>query len=148
MEAIAGAIADRLWTIDGEPWEEIVAGGSCGPSRCTLELSGSAPSAAGEDLWVFAVEPASGTVEIVTPDLHSVSNAIAADLDRRARAADAGADGVLEGLLFSAVRWLPPPAEDRFRLAYRSGNEEESCAVDLELDAAGGRITDVVPSGC
>ncbi|MGZ8562683.1 MAG: hypothetical protein ACXWWU_03595 [Candidatus Limnocylindria bacterium] len=143
---IAAELAEQLWTFDGEPWDAIAAGGSCDASTCTLELSGGTEAAEGEDAWVFAIELASGTVEVANADLHAVPDETSAVLDRWARALDA--DGLLDGLLYTAVRWLPPPAEDRFRLAYRSGGEEESCSVDLELDAAGGRITEVLPSGC
>jgi len=143
---IAAELAEQVWTLDGEPWDAVAAGGSCDPSTCTLELSGGTEAADGEDAWVFAIELASGAVEVVNADLHAVPDEMAAALDRWARALDE--DGLLEGLLYTAVRWLPPPAEDRFRLAYRSGDEEESCSVDLELDAAAGRITEVMRSGC
>lgn len=145
-EGIAAALADRLWTIGGQPFTDIAAGGSCGPTRCTLELSGSADGSSGEDVWVFAVDPATGSVEVVTADLHAVPANLATALDRLARGLDR--DGRLDGLLFTSVRWLPPPDENRFLLAYRSGDEEESCSVDLELDAAAGRITDARQSGC
>lgn len=145
-ETIADAVAEQLWTYDGTPWTAVAAGGSCGPTACTLELSGSAEGSSGEDAWVFAVDPASGSVDLVTADLHAVPDEIAVALDRLARELDR--DGLLDGLLLTSVRWLPPPDADRFQLAYRSGNEEESCAVDLEIDAVAGRITEAMPSGC
>jgi hypothetical protein len=143
---IAARLAERLWTFDGAPWEAIAAGGSCGPTTCTLELSGGTTAGDGEDVWIFTINPADGTVEVVAADLHAVPDETAAGLDRLARALDV--DGVLDGLLPTAVRWLPPPAEDRVRLAYRSGDEEGSCSIDLELDVAAGRIIDVTTSGC
>jgi len=143
---IAADLADRLWTFDGEPWDAIAAGGSCGPTICSLELSGGTAAAGREDAWVFAIDRTSGAVEVVTADLHAVPNETAAILDRWARVLDE--DGLLEGLLTTAVRWLPPPAADRFRIAYRSGNEEGSCSVDLELDAAAGRIVELIPTDC
>jgi hypothetical protein len=143
---IAARLAERLWTFDGAPWEAIAAGGSCGPTTCTLELSGGTTAGGGEDVWIFTINPADGTVEVVAADLHAVPDETAAELDRLARALDV--EGVLDGLLPTAVRWLPPPAEDRFRLAYRSGDEEGSCSIDLELDVAAGRIIDVTTSGC
>jgi hypothetical protein len=143
---VAADLADRLWTFDGEPWDEIAAGGSCGPTTCTLELSGGTAAADREDAWVFAIDRGSGAVEVVTADLHAVPEETVSILDRWARVLDE--DGLLDGLLTTAVRWLPPPAEDRFRIAYRSGNEEGSCAVDLELDARTGRIVELIPTGC
>lgn len=144
--SIAQAVAEELWTLGGAPWTAVAAGGSCGPTTCTLELSGGNDGSSGEDLWVFAVDPATGSVDVATADLHAVPDDLAMALDRLARGLDR--DGLLDGLLFTSVRWLPPPDEDRFRLAYRSGDEEESCSVDLELDAVAGRITDARPSGC
>ncbi|HSI99408.1 MAG TPA: hypothetical protein VLA59_03375 [Patescibacteria group bacterium] len=143
---IAAQLAERLWTFDGEPWDAIAAGGACDASTCSLELSGGTNATGGEDVWRFSIDLTSDAVEVVDADLHAVPDETAAALDRWVRALDAG--GVLDGLLTTAVRWLPPPAEDRFRLAYRSGDEEGSCSVDLELDAAAGRITEIVPSGC
>lgn len=143
---IAAELAERLWTLDGRPWEAMAAGGSCGPSTCTLELSGGRSDAAGDDAWVLRIDPAGGAVEVVSADLHAVPDRIAAALDRWARALDR--DGTLDDLRVTAVRWLPPPSEDRFRLAYRAGDEEGSCSVDLELDVAADRLTEVTPSGC
>ena len=143
---IAAALAERLWTFGGEPWDAIAAGGACDGSACSLELSGGTEAGGGEDVWTFTIDLTSAHVEVVSADLHAVPDEIAATLDRWARALDE--DGLLDGLLTTAVRWLPPPAEDRFRLAYRSGNEEESCSVDLELDAGAGRIVEMIPSGC
>jgi hypothetical protein len=144
--AIAAELAERLWTFDGGPWDAIAAGGSCSPTICSLELSGGSAAADGEDAWVFAIDPSEGEIDLVSADLHAVPDETAAELDRMARALEE--DGVLDGLLSTSVRWLPPPAEHRFRLAYRSGDEEESCSVDLELDVAAGRITEIDRSGC
>lgn len=143
---IAAELADRLWTFDGQPWDAIAAGGSCGPATCSLEVSGGPAARDREDAWVFSIDRASGAVEVVTADLRAVPDETAAILDRWARVLDE--DGLLDGLLTTSANWLPPPAEDRFRLAYRSGGEEGSCAVDLELDAAAGRIVELIPTGC
>lgn len=145
-DGIAAKLTERLWTFDGARWDAIAAGGSCGPTTCMLELSGGTTAGDGEDAWIFTINPVDGTVEVVTADLHAVPDETAEELDRLARTLDV--DGVLDGLLPTAVRWLPPPAKDRFRLAYRSGDEEGSCSVDLELDVAAGRITEVTAPGC
>lgn len=143
---IAARLAEGLWTFDGEPWDAIAAGGACDGSTCSLELSGGTEVSGGEDVWIFSIDLTSGAVDVVDADLHAVPDETAAALDRWARALDT--DGMLDGLRTTAVRWLPPPAVDRFGLAYRSGNEEESCSVDLELDARAGRLVQMVPSGC
>ena len=143
---IAAELAARLWTFDGEPWDAIAAGGACDASGCSLELSGGTDATDGEDVWRFSIDTSSGAVEVVDADLHAVPDDTAAALDRWVRALDAG--GPLDGLRATAVRWLPPPAQDRFRLAYRSGDEEGACSVDVELDAATGRIIESSSTGC
>jgi hypothetical protein len=145
-DAIAAALADHLWTIDGQPWSAIAASGSCEGDTCSLELSGAPPDAAGEDVWVFTVAPASGEVAVATADLHGVPADWISSLDAMAR--DAPGSEMLPDLTLTAVRWQPPPAVGRFDLAYRTGDEEESCSVDLVLDAAGGIITDLEVTGC
>lgn len=145
-DEIAAAVADAIWTIDGEPWAAMTAGGSCGADTCTLELSGAPPDGAGEDVWVFTATPATGAVDVAESSLHGVPLAWVDVLDRMAREAPGGEP--VADLLLTAVRWQPPPAERTFELAYRSGDEEQSCAVDLVLDAGGPFITDLTVTGC
>ena len=142
-DAVASALAEQIWTLDGRPWTSIAAGGSCGADACTLELSGAGPDAAGEDVWAFEVDPADGSVSLATADLHAVPSTFAASLDDLARAADG--DGLLDGLIVTSVRWLPPPDDGSFVLAYRSGDEENSCVRDVTVDAA--RATAEIGSG-
>lgn len=145
-DAIASALADQVWTLDGKPWTSLTAGGSCGTDSCTLELSGGGADAAGEDVWVFAVDPADGSVRLASADLHAVPASFAASLDELARASDP--DGLLDGLLATSVRWLPPPDDGRFVLAYRSGDEEGSCVRDATIDAARATVEIGTGSGC
>lgn len=145
-EAIAAALADQVWTLDGRPWTSVVAGGSCGADACTLELSGAGPDAAGEDVWVFDVDPTDGSVSVATADLHAMPTALAASLDGLARGADE--EGLLDGLIVTSVRWLPPPDDGRFVLAYRSGEEEGSCMRDVTVDAARATAEIGAGSGC
>lgn len=144
-EAIAAAVADALWTLEGEPWTSITAGGTCGEDACILELAGRPSGAAGEDVWVLEVTP-DGGVEALSADLHGVPSTLLGGLDAFARAADEG--GRLDDLVLTAVRWQPPPNETRFVLAYRSGDEEGSCVLDLELDTADGSVTELSSTGC
>ena len=146
-EEVAAAVADVLWTLEGEPWETISAGGSCGAGDCILELAGS--SAGGpeqEDVWVLSIAPEGAEVEVVTADLHAVPSEAVEALDRMARGADS--DGALDDLLLTSVRWQPPPDASRFMLAYRSGDEEESCSMDVQLDIETVTVTEVASSGC
>lgn len=145
-EGIARAVADAIWTVDGRPWRTISIGGSCGPQRCTLEVAGAGPDAAGDDAWAFAVEPATGAVELVAADLHALPASRVEELDAMARRADRS--GLLDGLVLGSARWLPPPDRDRFALSYRTGDEEGSCARDVILDAGRGELVDTTSTGC
>lgn len=145
-DEIAAAVADVLWTFDGSPWPSITAGGTCGSDACTLELAGRAADAVGEDVWVLRIDPASGSVEVETTDLHAVPPALADQLDAHARRAQI--DPRIDDLLVTSVRWLPPPDDGTFQLAYRSGNEEGSCSVGVEVDARTGSVEATSATGC
>lgn len=134
-EAIATAMAAEIWTFDGAPWPSIDAGGSCGPQECTIEVAGAAPGALGEDLYVFSIRPASGTVSILDASLRGLPAALLPDLDEAARTVSVED---LDDLVLGSARWLPPPGAGRFVLAYRSGGEEGSPAVDVLLDVIEG----------
>ena len=145
-EAVAAAVADVVWTFDGSPWPTIAAGGTCGSGTCMLELSGGTPGSAGEDVWVLTIDPADASVEVESADLHALPASLANRLDAHVR--DAGLDLPLDDLLVTAVRWRPPPDDGTFELSYRSGNEEGSCAVEVEVDARTGEVAIVDASGC
>ncbi|HUF07048.1 MAG TPA: hypothetical protein VMP86_06630 [Candidatus Binatia bacterium] len=135
---IAGAVADAIWTVDGEPWTTIAAGGSCGPDECTLEVGGSRAGAAGEDAWTFHVVPAAGEVTVLSAQLGSVPDELVANADRLARGADA--DGLLDGLILAGHSWQPPPDVALIILAYRAGDEEGSCRRDVSVDVRDGEV--------
>lgn len=145
-EPIAAAVADAIWTLQGEPWDAIATSGACDGGSCTLEVSGSAAGDAGEDVWLVSVDPATAEVTVMNADLHAIPSSAAEAIDRLARAADGGA--ALDDLLVTSVRWHAPPNDDTFALAYRSGDEEESCSMDVRLDIASGELTQVSSSGC
>ena len=136
-DAIAAAVAEQLWTFDGSAWEQMAAGGSCGSDRCTLEISGSAPDAAGEDHYILDVVPADGSVTVSATELRALPQPLVDELDQLAR--DRWPDAPLPGPLAS-VRWQPPPDANLFVLSYRSGGEEGSPAVDAVLDIATGSL--------
>jgi len=145
-EAIAAAVADTIWTLQGDRWDAIATSGACDPESCTLEVAGSAAGDAGEDVWVLSVDPATADVVVVNADLHAIPTTAAEAIDRLARAAEGGA--ALDDLLLTSVRWQPPPDDGTFALAYRSGDEEESCSIDARLDIVSGELTEVASSGC
>jgi len=145
-DAIAETLAQRIWTIDGEPWATMSVGGSCGPVRCTLDVAGSLPGSLGEDLYAFEIIPASGQVAPLSTDLRSLPPELVAILDRLARGAEPAIGR--DGLALASARWLPPPDHETFELSYRSGNEEGSCELELSLNAESGAVEQRSADGC
>jgi len=146
IETVASTLADSIWTVDGDPWTAISAGGSCGPDTCTLEISGAQHDTQGDDLWAFAVAPATSAVTLVSSDLRSVPARLVGQLDALARSLLAPA--ALDGLTLTSVRWRPPPDAGQFVLSYRSGGEEGSCGADITLDAVRAEIVSGGSSNC
>jgi hypothetical protein len=145
-EAIAAAIAERIWTLSGAPWPAIVAGGSCGPDACTLEVAGTPTGAPGEDLYVFSVMPDTETVELESAELRGLPASLLPELE--ALAMGAMPQDALAGLRLASARWLPPPDEGQFVLSFRSGGEEFSCGIDLVLDARRAVVADQRTVNC
>ena len=132
-DAVASDLAAAIWTFDGEPWNAVSAGGSCGPGSCTLEISGASDGAQGDDLWVFGIAQETGAMQLQTADLRSLPADLIGRLDAVTRSLVSAA--TLDGLSLTNVRWLPPPDNGKFVLSYRSGGEEGSCGADVTLDA-------------
>ena len=145
-DAVAAALADAIWTLDGQPWTTMAAGGSCGPDSCTLEVAGSRSDTPGEDLWVFGVAPATGSVQVVSSELRSLHDDVVAQLDELTRTIIR--TGNLDGVRLTSVRWLPPPEEDQFVLSYRSGGQFGACGIDYTLDAVDAAILSVQAVSC
>ena len=145
-QAIAAALAERIWTFGGAAWTTFAAGGSCGPDSCTFEIGGTPGGAQGEDLYIFSVVPSTGEVELLDATLRGIPADLVADLDALTR--ELHADGDLTGLALAGVRWLPPPDDGQFELSYRSGGEEGSCGIDITVDARAPRIVDETPLDC
>lgn len=145
-DTIATALAEAIWTFDGRPWTTTAVGGSCGSVTCTLEVAGVRADMAGDDLWVFAVSPATGSVEVVAAELRALPAELPAAIDELVRSEDA--DGSLAGMLLASLKWLPPPDGGRFLASYRSGGEEGSCGADVTLDAMHAVIVSEQRLGC
>lgn len=142
--AVAEAVAQRLWTIDGTAWDTMAASATCTTSgACRLEVAGTHRGSLGEDVWVFSVDPTTPTVQIADTTLGSVPQAVAADLDALARSLTD-----LDGLLLTSARWTPPPDDRLFELSYRDAGEEGGCVVELVLDVSRGEVVDDQRSGC
>jgi hypothetical protein len=141
--AIAAAVAEQIWTFDGEPWVELVIGGSCGPESCTLDVSGAPTGSLGDDVYAFQIDPAASRVDLLDATLQGVPAALGPQLDALARASrpDLLDEG---GSRLTTIRWQPPPNESRFLLSYRSGGEEGTPQVDLSVDVVTSEV-DVLP---
>lgn len=135
---VAAGLAAAIWTYDGHPYPALVVGGSCGPTRCTVEVSGTPVGAAGTDLYAFAVTPGSGAVEVEATDLHGYPPGLDALLDQVAR--DTGSPCPVEGLALSGATWRIPPDAGRFWAHYRSGGEEGSPGLDVLIDLSAGSV--------
>lgn len=144
-EAIAAAVADEIWTFDGEPWPSVVAGGSCGAVTCTLDLAGVPEGADAEDLWAFEITPSSGEVRVADATLRGLHAAVAEAA--AAIVAESGADIGSDALLTS-VRWLPPPDDGLLVLSYRTGFETGACGVDVTVDLRDRTVVDRAPVSC
>lgn len=144
-EPIAAAVAAAVVTFDGLPWTTMAASGSCGTDSCTLEFAGTRPDRHGDDVWIFDVRPADGTVVVTTAELRGLPNELLPALDGLARSLLPAAP--LDGLLLTSVRWLPPPDGEQFAISYRGDGEEGSCGLDLTLDVVTpGIVGDVSPT--
>jgi hypothetical protein len=139
-DAIAGSIAGAIWTVDGEPWDRILIGASCGDPACLVEVAGSRDGADADDVWTFSVDPLSGEVSVAADELRAIPRDLVEALDRRVRSLLEETD--LAEMVLTAAVWQPPPDADRFELSYRSGGEEGSCGLDVVFDAALGEIVD------
>jgi hypothetical protein len=130
-DVIAMALADAVWTFDGQPWTTMAAAGSCGPTSCTLEIAGTRDGTQGDDLWAFEVRPSTGSVEVVSADLRSLPTGLLVELEELTRSVD---PRITAGLRLTSARWLPPPVSGHFVLSFRTG-DSGSCGVDYTFDA-------------
>lgn len=143
---VVAALADAIWSFEGDPWVTADAGGSCGPDTCLLELAGTRPGYAGDDLWVFEIDRATSSVQLTSATLQGVPTELTAELDALAR--EIMPRTVLEGALLTGVRWLPPPDAGSFVLSYRTGGDDGSCLVELTLDAREPAVVVTTTRGC
>lgn len=135
-DAVARQVASAIWTYRGARWVTSAAGGTCGPSVCTLELAGTLEGGQDEDLWVFEV--AGDAAALVTAELRAMPPQLVEELDAIARAVEPAIDR--HELVLGTATWLLPANRGHFRLSYRSGGEEGSCRLDVIIDAGDGSL--------
>ncbi|HET7685096.1 MAG TPA: hypothetical protein VFM19_01675, partial [Candidatus Limnocylindria bacterium] len=141
VPAIAAGLAAQLWTWSGDPYPTLVVGGSCGPQRCTVEVSGAPSGAAGADLYVYSVARDTRQVVIEGTDLRGYPAVLDPIIDRVVR--DALDPALLDGLILTGAAWQLPPATGQLLAAYRSGGEEGSPGLDVLVDLTTGAVLEV-----
>ncbi|HEX5826387.1 MAG TPA: hypothetical protein VFY23_02620 [Candidatus Limnocylindrales bacterium] len=128
-DAVAAAMAEQVWTYDGTPYRQVMFEGSCESGACALGLTG-LPSAAGDpsfaDAYRWAVEPGASVLrtEGGWPSLSGYPHELDEALAEEARLLDA--EGLLEGLQLSSVRWVPDLEDRVFELQFDDGLSQES----------------------
>lgn len=140
---VAAVLASAVWTFDGRPYPSLVIGGSCGPSSCTLEVSGQPAGAAGSDLYVFAVSRPANAVSRTTNDLHGYPSGLDAAIESVARAGVPAAE--IGQLAYATASWQVPPRNGWFVAAFRSGGEEGSPGLDVLVDLPARRVMGIAP---
>lgn len=141
VPAVAAGLAAQLWTWSGDPYPTLVVGGSCGPERCTVEVSGAPTGAAGADLYAYRVDRATRQVAIEGTDLRGYPATLDPIIDRVVR--DALDPALLEGLILTGAAWQLPPATGQLLAAYRSGGEERSPGLDVLVDLTTGGVLEM-----
>ncbi len=137
-EFIAAAFADRVWTYDGQPYREMLFGGSCSDdgSRCEASMQGLpayAPDRTASDHYWFSVDFRSGP--IAKDDGHVLRGfptEAASGIDDLARSLVPAER--LAGTRLVFVGWELPPPENAFVMIYRFGDLEGSRVTTVTID--------------
>jgi hypothetical protein len=124
--AVAEALADRIWTFDGQPYRDLWLAGSCENGACEFSATGVpafARSADVVDAYFLKVNLGSGLFsDGGRPSLKGLPSELVPRLDAIARAHDAAALLADEALL--GATWEIPPPAGTFLLRYGRGLEE------------------------
>lgn len=137
-EFIASAFADRIWTYDGQPYRDMLFGGSCSDdgSSCRARMWGLpayAPDRTASDSYWITVDFRSGLV--VTSEGHALNGfpaEAASGIDDVARSLVPVERLAETSLVF--VGWALPPPENAFVLIYRLGDLEGSRLTTVTID--------------
>jgi hypothetical protein len=122
---VAAAIADRIWTFDGRPYQEVFIGGSCENGGCEIVVEGVpafAPTRDTRDVWSLSLDLRTGVFSDSEPALGGFPAELTSGLDALARSLDA--DGTFRTLPLTRVEWLRPPPDGLWLLRYGSGTQE------------------------
>jgi hypothetical protein len=143
---IAEAIASRIWSYDGLPYQELKISARCDDDgrRCDLFVKGVpgfAPDRDTADSYTFSITIGTGLVEDEGPQgLGGYPAELLPELDAEMRAlmGDRIGDRSLLG-----VSWLLPPPDDGFRLRYGHGTELGEQQLLVRYDRAANEVLSV-----
>lgn len=147
--AIAEAIAPRIWSWDGQPYQETDASGECEESgRCILHFEGTPGFAEDRphqsDGYSFEIETGSGVILNLSTLGHSgFPHELKLQIDAAIRHI---AGNQVGDLPLRNVAWLVPPPDDAYRAEYAAGSTEGSPLVTVVYDRATDTILEVVES--
>ncbi|HEX2756204.1 MAG TPA: hypothetical protein VHM48_12105 [Candidatus Limnocylindrales bacterium] len=123
---IAAAIADRVWTFDGRPYQRLLVGGRCDGGMCEISAEGMPAFGATDDLaddWFWRMDLRTGLVsDNGEPRLRGFPPELVPELDALARSLDT--DGTFSALPLIRVEWTVPPPVGAFVLRYGTGTQE------------------------
>jgi len=142
---IAAALAPRIWTYDGQPYQELSVGARCesGDRQCDLQVEGTpgyAPDRDASDEYIFEVLFETRTIEDVDVGLGGFPHERVPEIDRAVRALIGDQIGDRQ---FQGLSWLLQPPDDGFRLRYGHGDTEGEQALLVEYDRATNRVLSV-----
>jgi hypothetical protein len=126
MPQVAAAIADRIWTFDGRPYQEVAIGGSCENQGCEIIVQG-VPAYAStrdiQDIWLLGLDLRTGVFADNSPSLGGFPTELVPELDTLARSLDR--DGTFAALPLIRTEWAIPPPAGVFVLRYGTGTQEQ-----------------------
>lgn len=141
----AEALANAIWSFDGQPFRTVWLDGSCESGRCEFSATGLprfAASVDDVDVYTLVLDQASGIYsEPSRPSLHGFPPQLVDELDTLAKALDV--QGRFKDKPLLGVEWQIPPPDDAFVLRYGDGNEELDPTVRVVLARGDGRLVSI-----
>jgi hypothetical protein len=149
--AVAAAIADAIWTWDGQSYDRWWIEAYCART-CELVIQGIPASdiAGEEDMYHFhQFDPSrpAQTLELGDyPSLGGYPAALDPEIEQLGRALDEG--GVLDDLGYFHASWFPPPRSGEFLAFFSDGNEEGGSNAYVWLNLVERRLIKLLPVTC
>lgn len=145
-DAWASALAERIWSYDGEPYQELVFAANCEDREdaCDLDVvgvPGFAEDRDNADSYLFTLHPRTSLIEDQAPQsLAGLPRDLTPMLDAAARALvgeEIGAHTLI------GVRWLRPPPDDAYLLHYATDDQEGEDQIYITYDRGANTVLSV-----